>query len=164
MNVQSITAGDALAAIKTLIAEALGLDPNRVFLTPEEGLIQPVPPAGTIFAALIPNRLVMSPSPQHPQIFPADLEFDVCLYSRVALDRGFSGEILLTDPDRGLFPLGDKLLRKLAGNPLESAQGQKLRGPLQVLNAGTVHWAEGKGLVLCYVKQSYRAPLSYDVG
>ncbi len=161
MNVQPTTPAQLILRICDLVGEALNLDPGRVYLTPARHILEPLPPASGLFAAVVPNAVVLPPSPQHDTICPAELQFEVCLYSRVSADRSFSSRVLLTDPDRGLFPLGDKTLRRLVGRYLPDDVGQLLRGPVVLRQAGTVEWMEGRGLVLAYLTQSYAAPFSY---
>jgi len=153
---------ELLQNVRATVADALGLAVERVYLTPAPELLGRLPPAAETFAALVPRTLELAGPVQHPRIFPAALRFDVCVYSRVAIDRTFSGETLLLDATRGLFPLGEKLLSRLAGVILQDADGQPvLRVPLLAESAGAVRWLEGQNLVLAYLVQSYLASFDY---
>ncbi len=146
------------------VATATGLAPDRVFVTPAAELIGKLPPAGQ-FASVVPVRVTFPGLPQHDEILLADLHFTVCLYSRVAMDRTFDATALLTDPNRGLLPIADKVFLGLSGNRLvdpDDPQGQWVRNPVQCVGIEPTRWGEGANLVLAYVELHYVAPFVYD--
>ncbi len=148
------------------VAAATGLVTERVFLTPSPEIIGRMPPGGA-FASVVPNRITFSGLPQHDAFLQADLHFTVCIYTRVAVDRALDGTALLTDPQRGLLPLADRVFTALSGNflpdPPADPQGQLLRNPLQCSAVEPTSWAEGANLILAYVQLHYAAPFLYDM-
>lgn len=152
-----------LEKTREAVQAATGIDPEWVLLTPAPELVGRMPPASTAFAAVVPAGLSFPESPQHQEICPADLRLEICLFSRVAVDRTFDGQKLLTDPGRGLFPLADRVLKTLAGSGLEGDTGQLTRSPIQVLSVEPIRWAEGQNLVLAYIIVRCVVPFLYDL-
>jgi len=163
MNATPITPAVLLDSFRTLVANALNMEGERVFLTPAPELLGKLPPASEAFAALVPSGVTFEESPQHPPICPAYLRFDVCIFSRVALDRAFDGQKLLTDSRRGLLVLADAVIRAMAGTGLEVSDAQYLRAPLQCLGLDVTRWAEGANIVLAYVVIHFHAPFLYNL-
>ena len=163
MNATPTTPVVILESVRTSIANALNMEGERVFLTPAPELLGKVPPASEAFAALVPAGLTFEDSPQHPPICPANLRFDVCIFSRVALDRAFDGSKLLTDSQRGLLVLADAVIRAMAGTSLEQSDSQYLRAPLECLSVDVTRWAEGGNIVLAYVVIHFNAPFLYNL-
>lgn len=163
MPVTPTTPKTLIAQLKTAMATALSVADERIIITPAPELIARLPAPSGIFAALIPQRLILEESPQHPAVCPAQLHVETAVYSRVAVDRGLDGQTLLLDAERGLFPLAGKLLNQLAGNPLITGEGQLLRHPLQCSDAGAVRWLEGSNIVLAYLSQHWIMSFEYDL-
>lgn len=163
MNAIPTTPAAILESAVTLVANAASLDDDRVFLTPAPELLGKLPPGSTAFAAVVPGGVTFQESPQHPPICPADLRFDVCIFSRVALDRAFDGRKLLVDSQRGLLILANAVIRAMAGVSLENETGQYLRSPLQCYGIDVTRWAEGGNIVLAYVVIHFNAPFLYDL-
>lgn len=163
MHVLPTTPTTVLEDLRQRVATATGIDADWVFLTPAPELLGRLPPASAAFAAVVPEGVSFPESPQHQQLCPADMRVDVCLFSRVALDRAFDGGKLLTDGNRGLFPFAHKVVKHLAGNPLESPSGQLARGPIQCLGIDTIRWAEGANIILAYAVIRFLVPILYDL-
>lgn len=164
MKVLQVKPDILLKRLADEVREATGLAPERVFLTPAPELIGRIPPAGQ-FASVVPNRIAFPGIPQHDEILLADLHFTVCIYSRVALDRTFDATALLTDPNRGLLPLADKVFLRLSGSSLEDTETstQLTRNPIQCLGIQPTRWGEGQNLILAFVEIAYVAPFIYDM-
>jgi len=149
--------------VRQRVVTATGIDEAWVFLTPAPELVGRVPPSSAAFAAVVPAGVHFPESPQHEHACPVDVRFDVCLFSRVAIDRAFEGRKLLTDPARGLFPLADKVVKALAGSSLEDAESQLTRSPIQCLGIDATRWAEGANIILAYVVVRFLAPILYNL-
>ncbi|GAB4134088.1 MAG: hypothetical protein Kow0040_17320 [Thermogutta sp.] len=165
MKVVPCTPSDVVNAFRAAAVAALGLDAARVFVSAAPNMLQSIPPASEATAAVVPAQWNMESSPQHSAAFPAELTLDLVIYSRTAHDRALSTERLLLDPQRGLLILGAKAVRGLAGIYMadDTSQTQLLRRPLQLVNAGTLGWLEGAGIVIAFLKQTYRAAFEFDV-
>ncbi|MGB9618795.1 MAG: hypothetical protein ACPL7K_00105 [Armatimonadota bacterium] len=163
MNAIPTTPAEILATIRSQVVEATGIDDDWVFLTPAPELVGKLPPASTAFAAVVPEGVRFPESPQHRQICPADVQFQVCLFSRVAVDRAFDGRKLLIDPSRGLLILAHKVILKLAGSSLETPDGQHTRRPIQCLGIDALRWAEGSNLILAYAVVRFSAEILYNL-
>lgn len=163
MNALPSKPATLLDSIRQRVVTATGIDAEWVFLTPAPELLGKLPPASSAFAAVVPAGIQFPESPQHQEICPADLRFDVCVFSRVALDRAFDGSRLLTDPSRGLFVLADKVVKDLAGSSLEGPGGQLTRGPMQCFGIDAIRWAEGTNIILAYVVVRFLAPILYNL-
>lgn len=163
MNALPSKPATLLDSIRQRVVTATGIDAEWVFLTPAPELLGKLPPASSAFAAVVPAGIQFPESPQHQEICPADLRFDVCVFSRVALDRAFDGSRLLTDPSRGLFVLADKVVKDLAGSSLEDAESQLTRSPIQCLGIDATRWAEGANIILAYVVVHFLAPILYNL-
>lgn len=163
MNAIPTTPAEVLDTVCAEVVSATGIDEAWVFLTPAPELVGKLPPASTAFAAVVPEAVRFPESPQHRQICPADIHFQVCLFSRVAVDRAFDGRKLLIDPSRGLLNLAHKIILKLAGSSLETPQGQRTRQPIQCLGIDALRWAEGANLVLAYAVVRFSAEILYNL-
>lgn len=165
MKVAPCTPSDVVKAFRDAAVAALDLDAARVFVTAAPNMLQSIPPASEATAAVVPTQWSMESSPQHSAVFPAELTLDLVIYSRTAHDRALSTERLLLDSQRGLFVLGAKAVGGLAGIYLtdDALERQLLRRPLQLVNAGTLGWLEGAGIVIAFLKQTYRAAFEFDV-
>lgn len=166
MYVQPTQPVEILQRIRLLAAPALQLEPERVYLAPDPAVLGRLPPAAERFAAVVFQSVRFESGPQHPAVWPALLDLQTCIYSRVAVDRPVDMTALLTDPQRGLLPLGDRLLAALAGQELaleEPTGGRLLRGPLVCTGLHPVRWAEAGNLVVAYLALSWIAPFEYGI-
>jgi hypothetical protein len=164
MLVQSTQPVAILQRIRELAAPALELEPERVYLAPDPSVLGRLPPAAERFAAVVLQSVRFEQGPQHPAVWPALLDLQTCIYSRVAVDRPVDMTALLTDPDRGLLPLADRLLAALAGHELPLTppeEGRLLRGPLVCTGLHPVRWAESGNVVVAFVALSWIAPFEY---
>ena len=166
MHVQPTQPVEILQGIRALAAPALELKPERVYLAPDPTVLGRLPPAADRFAAVVLQSVRFESGPQHPAVWPALLDLQTCIYSRVAVDRPVDMTALLTDQTRGLLPLADRLLASLAGQELAQAEPPNtrlLRGPLVCTGLHPVRWAEAGNLVVAYMVLSWVAPFEYGI-
>lgn len=150
---RSATPDEILTAAAAVCRQVLEPDRAALVITPNVHLLAKLPQGGEYFAALSLDSVTYPPLAQSAgEILEATAGMSLAVYGRVALDRGFSGEVLLTDPQRGLWPISRRLLAALAGSLLSGSDGSgRLIDNLIITRSESVGWGEAGRLTLAYL-------------
>lgn len=150
---RSATPDEILTALAAVCRQVLEPDRAALVVTPNVHLLAKLPQGGEYFAALSLDTVTYPGVAQSAgEILEATAQLKLAVYARVALDKGFSGEVLMTDPRRGLWPLSRRLLAALAGSLLSDESGTgRLIDNLVLIRSESVGWGESGRLTLAYL-------------
>lgn len=156
---RSATPDEILTAAAAVCRQVLQPDRAALVVTPNVHLLAKLPQGGDHFAALSLDSVSYPPVAQSAgEILEATAQLNLAVYARVALDQGFSGEVLMTDPRRGLWPLSRRLLAALAGSLLRDDSGRgRLIDNLVLIRSESVGWGESGRLTLAYLVHHLQA-------
>ncbi|GAB6165622.1 hypothetical protein JCM19992_16220 [Thermostilla marina] len=155
MNAIPTAPHEILQAIAARLNEATGIP---CYLVANTHMLAKLPPGADQFAAIAIEGITYEGQTQIPgTLLIADLRIALTLYAKTALDRAHTAEKLLTDADRGLWPLSMRALGALAGGFLEAAEGVRLVDNLRVVATEAVGWGESGRHLLAYLTHRLEA-------